>query len=138
LNQRVKRIAFTVLALALLSTAASPVSAEPRSATTLRADVAEWSIVPSAGVVGAGTVRLVVRNFGVEPHQVIVVRTHAFAQRLRLNGDRAAARPVAAPVVVAPGATRTVVVHLKRGSYVLLDNLPWHYWKGTSAAFAVR
>jgi uncharacterized cupredoxin-like copper-binding protein len=41
-------------------------------------------------------------------------------------------------VVVAPGGVASFVVHLRRGSYLLVDNLPWHYWNGTRAAFAVR
>ena len=41
-------------------------------------------------------------------------------------------------VLVKPGARASFTVSLKPGSYLLLDNLPWHYWKGTSAAFTVR
>ncbi len=107
-------------------------------AGTLRADVAEWSIVPSAGVIRAGRVKIVVRNLGEEPHELIVARTSSFAGALRIGGDRARVHPLAAPLVLAPGDTRTLVVSLRRGSYLLLDNLPWHYWKGTSVAFAVR
>ena len=125
-----------VTLLAALAAAAPAAAASP--STTLHADVAEWSIVPSAGVVRAGHERIVVRNLGAEPHQVMVVRTARFAQRLRLSKHRAVARAVAAPVLVAPGATKTIVVSLSPGPYVLLDNLPWHYWKGTSVAFAVQ
>jgi uncharacterized cupredoxin-like copper-binding protein len=106
--------------------------------TTLRADVAEWSVVPASGVVPAGRVRLVVRNIGRQPHELIVIRTTQFAQPLRLRGNRAVASPVAPRLLVPPGTTRTVVLSLTRGSYLLVDNLPWHYWEGTSAAFAVR
>jgi uncharacterized cupredoxin-like copper-binding protein len=113
-------------------------TAAPAPATTLRADVAEWSIVPSTGDVHAGLVRLVVRNLGASPHQVTVVRTATFGARLRLDGARAVVHPLAASIVVRPGKTATLVVSLKRGSYVLLDNLPWSYWKGTSVAFSVR
>jgi len=105
---------------------------------TLRADVAEWSVVPSAGVVPAGRVRLVVRNIGYSQHELIVVRTSQFGQTLALRGDRAVATPVARRLLIPPGTTRTVVLSLTRGSYLLVDNLPWHYWEGTSAAFAVR
>lgn len=122
--------------LAALAAAAPAAATGPSS--TLHADVAEWSIVPSAGVVRAGRVRIVVRNLGAEAHQVMVVRTARFAQRLPLSRHRAVARAVAAPVVIAPGATRTIVLSLSPGPYVLLDNLPWHYWKGTSVAFAVQ
>lgn len=124
-----------VALVALLAAAPAGASSPP---STLRADIAEWSIVPSQGVVRAGHVRIVVRNLGAEPHQVMVVPTTTFAQRLPLAKNRAVARPVATPVVVAPGATKTIVVSLSRGSYLLLDNLPWHYWKGTSVAFSVQ
>jgi hypothetical protein len=113
-------------------------TAAPAPATTLRADVAEWSIVPSTSDVHAGLVRLVVRNLGASPHQITVVRTATFGARLRLDGARAVVHPLAASIVVRAGKTATLVVSLKRGSYVLLDNLPWSYWKGTSVAFSVR
>ena len=99
-------------------------TAAPAPTTTLRADVAEWS--------------LVVRNLGASPHQVTVVRTATFGARLHLAGARAVVHPIAASIVVRPGKTATLVVSLKRGSYMLLDNLPWSYWKGTSVAFSVR
>jgi uncharacterized cupredoxin-like copper-binding protein len=105
---------------------------------TLRADIAEWSVVPGSGVVPAGRVKLVVRNVGHRAHELIVVRTSSFGQTLALSGDRAVATPAAPRLVLAPGATRTILVSLTRGSYLLVDNLPWHYWEGTSAAFSVR
>jgi hypothetical protein len=115
-----------------------PVVGAAPAPATLRADVAEWSVVPGSGVVPAGRVRLVVRNIGRQPHELIVVRTKQFAQPLRLQGARAVASPLAPRLLVPPGSTRTVVLTLARGSYLLVDNLPWHYWQGTSAAFAVR
>jgi uncharacterized cupredoxin-like copper-binding protein len=128
--------ALSVVAAALVLAVSGTAASAP--ATTLRADVAEWSIVPSTGDVHAGLVRLVVRNLGASPHQVTVVRTTTFGARLRLDGARAVVHPLAASVVVHPGKTATLVVSLKRGSYMLLDNLPWSYWKGTSVAFSVR
>jgi uncharacterized cupredoxin-like copper-binding protein len=115
-----------------------PVVGAAASPTTLHADLAEWSVVPSSGVVPAGRVKLVVRNIGRQPHELIVVRTKQFAESLRLQGDRAAATPVAPRLLVPPGTSRTIVLTLARGSYELVDNLPWHYWQGTSAAFSVR
>ena len=115
-----------------------PVVGAATAPATLRADVAEWSVVPGSGVVPAGRVKLVVRNIGRQPHELIVVRTKQFAQPLALRGDRAVASPVAPRLLVPPGTTRTVVLTLSRGSYLLVDNLPWHYWQGTSAAFSVR
>jgi uncharacterized cupredoxin-like copper-binding protein len=105
---------------------------------TLRADVGEWSIVPSVGAVPAGRVRIEVRNLGTDAHQVVLVRTRTFAERLPLRGTRALVRPEAQPVFVRAGRRASFVVTLRPGSYLLLDNLPWHYWKGTAAAFSVR
>lgn len=129
-------LVLSVVASALMISASG--IAAPTPATTMRADVAEWSIVPSTGDVHAGLVRLVVRNLGAAPHQVTIVHTATFGARLRLDGARAVVHPVAASIVVRPGKTATLVVSLKPGSYLLLDNLPWSYWKGTSVAFSVR
>jgi uncharacterized cupredoxin-like copper-binding protein len=126
-------IAATALAACAVATTA-PASTPP---ATLRADVAEWSIVPSQGAVRAGGVRIVVRNLGSETHQLMIVRTRSFGQPLPLHANRAVARSLGS-VVAAPGATKSFVVHLQPGTYLLLDNLPWHYWKGTRAAFVVR
>jgi uncharacterized cupredoxin-like copper-binding protein len=114
------------------------VAAPAPRATPLRVDVAEWSVVPSAGVVRAGRVRIVVRNLGGVTHSLMIVRTGSFGEALPLRGDKAVAAPVTAPVLIPAGAVKTLVVRLAAGSYVLLDNLPWHYWKGTSVAIAVR
>jgi hypothetical protein len=83
-------------------------------------------------------VRVVVRNLGASPHQITIARTTSFGARLRLAGAHAVASSLAGTVVVPPGGSATLVVSLKRGSYVLFDNLPWSYWKGTSVAFSVR
>jgi hypothetical protein len=124
----------TLLLAASLLAGGAPAAAPP---STLRADVAEWSIVPSQGAVRAGAVRIVLRNLGAEAHQLMIVRTRSFAATLPLRGGRAVARPLGS-VLAEPGASKAFVVHLTPGNYLLVDNLPWHYWKGTRAAFVVR
>lgn len=76
---------------------ATGTQASLRPAAILDADIVEWSIGPSTGVVPAGSVRIRVRNLGYEPHQLMVVRTREFAQDLRLRADRAVARPIVRP-----------------------------------------
>ena len=129
-------LVLSIVTSALVFAASGTAGASPTS--TLRADVAEWSIVPSIGAVHAGRVRLVVHNLGATVHQVTVARTATFGGRLRLSGSHALARSLGTSVIVPPGGTATLVVTLKPGSYVLFDNLPWSYWKGTSVAFSVR
>jgi hypothetical protein len=129
----------TALAL-VVSTAASArgSSAQQRDPRAMTALVAEWSVVPSEGVVAAGFVRIRVRNAGLEPHELVLTRTSRFGEPLTLDGDHAQARAVGPTVRVEPGQTVTAGFRLARGSYVLLDNLPWHYWQGTWAAFSAR
>jgi uncharacterized cupredoxin-like copper-binding protein len=128
-----------VILVCLAAAAAAPAgTARGDSLPTLRADVAEWSIVPSSGAVPAGRVRIEVRNLGAYAHEVVLVRTRSFAAPLPLRANRAVVTPVARTRLLRAGERASFVVTLRPGSYVLLDNLPWHYWKGTSAAFSVR
>jgi hypothetical protein len=73
--------AASVLVLALAGMAA----AEPGPAA-LSAEVSEWSIVPSTGVVAAGRVRVIVRNSGSQTHALSIVRTPRVAEALPLHG----------------------------------------------------
>jgi hypothetical protein len=105
---------------------------------SIRADVDEWSIVPSTGVIAAGPLKITVRNLGRAPHTIELVRTTGFDDRLPLSGDHALAHPVAVGPRVAPGSSKSFTVLLRRGYYVMLDNGPWAYWRGMSVAFTVR
>ncbi|HZU20123.1 MAG TPA: hypothetical protein VE982_02780 [Gaiellaceae bacterium] len=118
--------------------AAAPSPRPARAPATLHADVAEWSVVPSAGVVAHGSLRIVVRNLGEVAHQLSLVRTSSFDPLFALSGSRAAIRPLATTRMLEPGETTSLTVSVRPGSYELVDNLPWHYWLGTSAAFSVR
>jgi len=124
--------------IAVVALASAPAWGRPAAPATIRADVGEWSVVPSVGVVPAGRVRIEVRNLGQEAHQITLVKTDSFDPVLRLRGDRALVHPLATSVLVQPGHDSSFIVSLRRGSYLLLDNQPWSYWKGTSVAFSVR
>ena len=126
------------VAAALASTAFAAAAGGGTRLPTLRADVGEWSIVPSVGVLPAGRARIDVRNVGADAHEIVLVRTSTFAARLPLHGTRAVVHPEAQPLLVRAGRSASLVITLRPGSYVLLDNLPWHYWKGTATAFSVR
>ena len=132
-----KALLAPLLVCATLAVAPS-VGAAEGARGALHVDVGEWSVVPASGLVAAGTIRIVARNLGEEPHELVLVRTPRFAQRFPLQGDHALLAPIASSGVIAPGGTVSFVVSVQRGSYALVDNLPWHYWKGTTVAFAVR
>src|SRR5579885_1074076 len=107
-------IAYCAIAASLV-VAASSNAGFTAPAATLRADVAEWSIVPSAGVVPAGRVRIVARNRGTTEHQVLLVRTGTFGARLLLQGSHAAVRNAVGSIVLEPGARGSFLVSLKPG-----------------------
>jgi hypothetical protein len=135
------RPVLTIVALALVVASAASArgsTSQQRDPRAMTALVAEWSVVPSEGVVAAGFVRIRVRNAGLEPHELVLTRTSRFGESLPLDGDHASARTVGPTVRVEPGQTVTAGFRVARGSYVLLDNLPWHYWQGTWAAFSAR
>ena len=94
-------VVLSVLAAVALPAAISRADAPPP--TSLRADIAEWSLVPSAGMVRSGLVKITARNLGSDTHQLVLVRTTRFAEVLPLHGDHAAGRPVAPPLVLEPG-----------------------------------
>jgi uncharacterized cupredoxin-like copper-binding protein len=124
--------------IALTGLARFASAAPPSHVASLRADVAEWSIVPSVGVVRAGRVRITVRNLGAKTHSIEIVRTDKFAEQLPMRGSHVVAQPVARPLTVDAGAVKSFIVRLAPGSYVLLDNLPGNYGRGMYVAFAVR
>ena len=132
------RIAVVVIAVLLAASSAAASRPAPRDPSAMTAFVAEWSVVPSEGIVAAGVVRIRVRNVGLESHELVLTRTSRFSASLPLDGDHAAVTPIGAPVLVAPGQTSIATFRVKPGSYVLLDNLPWHYWQGAWAAFVAR
>jgi hypothetical protein len=138
-DPKMLRTALLVVVAALASTAvALAAPGRPKDPSTLTALVAEWSVVPSEGVVSAGVVRIRVRNLGLEAHELVLTPTARFADLLPLAGERARIRPIGPTMVVAPGQTTSAVFRIRPGSYVLLDNLPWHYWQGAWAAFRAR
>jgi hypothetical protein len=131
-----RAVAF-LLVLAALAGVVEAAAASDSAPSSLRADVAEWSIVPSTGVVRHGAVRIVARNLGAASHRIAIVRTRRFGDRLPSNGEQVSVRPLGRSISVAPGRAATFVVRLAPGSYVLFDDLPWAYWLGASAAFTV-
>jgi len=133
--KRAHGVTILVAAAALVGTGVAVASAASPPAT-LRLDVAEKSVVPSTGVVDAGRVRVVVRNLGVHPHAVALVRTRRFADLppVRLA---ATARLVEPALRVAPRHAAAEIVTLTPGSYEALDvgtSRGVHGW----VAFSVR
>jgi hypothetical protein len=103
----------------------------------LQVGVTEWAVTPSDGIVSAGPVRLTVENFGRLRHELEIVPTQRWGQKLPVRSGRAIGEVVARPIVVRPGEKRSAQVDLDPGFYVLLDNLRGHYAAGAAVAIVV-
>jgi hypothetical protein len=139
LHRRPGLLGALVLAVAVL---AAPAWGSGKHASvsvhTLHVDVTEWAVIPSDGLVSAGPLQLTVENFGRIRHEIAIVPTERWGQKLPIRSGRAVGEVAAPPIVVAPGERRSARVHLARGFYVLLDNLPGHYGAGAAVSIVVR
>jgi uncharacterized cupredoxin-like copper-binding protein len=138
-NRRTGAIAALFLVLAALAGPSSGSAAQASSAVgTLGVDLTEWAVVPSQGLVSSGPLRLTVQNYGVLVHQLEIIPTQVWGEKLGVRHGRAVGEAIARPVVVRPGQTRSAQISLAPGSYVLLDNIRGHYAAGGAVSIIVR
>jgi hypothetical protein len=138
LHRRPGLIGALILTAAVVAAPASGGARHTSVAThRLQVDVSEWAVVPSDGVVSAGALRLTVENFGRLRHELEIVPTERWGQKLPIRSGRAVGEVAASPIVVAPGEKRSARVDLAPGFYVLLDNLRGHYAAGAAVAIVV-
>jgi uncharacterized cupredoxin-like copper-binding protein len=93
----------------------------------------------------AGNNLFVVRNPATIPHEVVIFKTDAPADRLPLEADKSVAEdaPSLEAVVdsgsdIPPGQTRLLAADLEPGHYVLVCNLPGHYQGGMRLDLTVK
>jgi hypothetical protein len=129
--------ALTLFAVAVAAPGWGSAGRNAVSGHQLRVDVTEWAVIPSDGIVSAGPVRLTVENFGRVRHELEIVPTQRWGQKLPIRAGRAIGEVAAPPIVVAPGEKRSARVDLDPGFYVLLDNLRGHYAAGAAVAIVV-
>jgi uncharacterized cupredoxin-like copper-binding protein len=125
------------LAFALAALAGPSLGSAARTsaaAQQLHVDLAEWAVVPSQGHVSSGRLRLTVQNYGVLRHELDIIPTAWWGQKLFVRDGRADGAAVTRPILVAPGQTRSVHIYLQPGSYVLLDNIRGHYAAGAAVS----
>lgn len=108
------------------------------SSATVRVVLKEWKLTTSAGKVAPGRVTFVVRNAGKMQHELVVLRTSRHHHSLKMRGSVADEKGSEGEIArIGPGKTRRLTVTLRRGSRVLLCNLPGHYRAGQYSALRV-
>jgi hypothetical protein len=130
-------VCLAVLAAALAAPAGAGTQRAAVSVHRLNVQIGEWAVILSAGRVSGGPLRVTVQNFGQLRHELDIVPTRRWGQTLAVHKGRAVGEDAAPPIVVPPGETRSAVVNLDPGFYVLLDNLPGHYAAGAAVAIVV-
>lgn len=100
----------------------------------------EFSMVPAVTDATAGNVTFTVTNSGAMVHEFMVVPTDTDAAGLPTEADGSAKEDAAVGEIpdMAPGATASVTLNLKAGSYALICNIPGHYAGGMRADFTIR
>jgi uncharacterized cupredoxin-like copper-binding protein len=115
------------------ASAASPAADAHRVNVTL----SEFRVRASAHRAAAGKITFRVTNAGKIEHEMVVLRTSKPAGAL---GHASRIKEVVHMGEVSglkPGATKTLVLSLKRGHYSLVCNLPGHYMAGMHTDFVV-
>src|SRR5215469_15188210 len=85
-----------LIAFGALAGSASGSSAKTGVAVhQLHVDLTEWAVIPSDGVVAAGPLRVKVANVGQLWHELEIVPTESWGQKLRIRNGRAVAENAA-------------------------------------------
>lgn len=136
----------TTIAATTTTTAAPTTTLPAGTVNVTLTDVSstQMLLTPSPETVPAGTVTFVVTNDGTQEHEFVVTKTDTLAADLPFDAtaDKAAEEGDGLVHVdeiegIQPGETKTLVLDLEAGHYVLDCNLKGHYRMGMRADFDV-
>jgi hypothetical protein len=85
----------------------------------------------------AGRVTFKVANTSTIGHEMVVIRTDTKASKLSTKNGRASEKGSLGEVELEAGASRSLVLTLRPGHYVLLCNVGHHYLEGMRKDFTV-
>ncbi len=86
----------------------------------------------------AGKVAFDVSNPSAIGHEMVVIRTDTKASKLPTKNGRASEKGSLGEVELKAGASKSLVLTLRPGHYVLLCNVGHHYLEGMRKDFTVR
>ncbi|MEZ4504041.1 MAG: plastocyanin/azurin family copper-binding protein, partial [Dehalococcoidia bacterium] len=102
-----------------------------------------WEVNPSADSTAAGSVTFTANNTGVQPHELVVVKTDLGPTELPVEGGVVAEEGEGYEIVgkteqIPGGGNADLTVDLEAGAYLLICNVPGHYQLGMTTAFTVN
>ncbi len=125
----------------------SPKSAKPAASSTPTAAsggkvtvaTTEYAFAPTAITAKAGKLKLTLDNKGKIPHEIVVLKTSAAADALKVAGGRVSEKTSVGEVPeTAGGVSRSTTFDLKPGTYVYVCNIPGHYGDGMYGTLTVK
>lgn len=132
-----RKLIVIVAAVAVASglAAQAAVAATP----TVKVDLMEFKVLPSAKSAKAGKLTFAVKNIGKVDHELLVVKTKLAPNKLPVKKGVAVVKGKVGEVkALKPGKSGKVTLTLAKGKYVLLCNLPGHYPAGQYTGFSVK
>lgn len=110
----------------------------PKADATLQIEVGEMYIKPASASFPAGNIKLEVTNKGSIVHEVVALRTDTPFDKLEVKDNRVSeADSVGEVGDIDGGVTKSKVLKLAPGTYVLVCNIPGHYAAGMRAPLTV-
>ncbi|MCW2925700.1 MAG: hypothetical protein JWM98_3104 [Thermoleophilia bacterium] len=107
--------------------------------TTIKVTADEMSLTPATFTTKAGKVKFTLKNAGSIEHELVVLKTDAAPDSLKpdAKGKVPEGDSVGEVSETKAGATRSTVLDLKAGSYVLVCNISGHYGAGMRGTLKV-
>jgi uncharacterized cupredoxin-like copper-binding protein len=134
----------TMVPTALFATHAGAATSK-KVAATVTATENEFTITPSTVTVPAGRVKFVVHNTGKVMHEFILLRTASTATTMPINAktgrtveNGTGVKDVGEVPDIKAGKTKSNVIKLAPGHYVVECNLSGHYMAGMHLDFEVQ
>ncbi len=132
-----RKLIVIAAAVALASGLAAQVAVA--ATPTVKVDLKEFKVLPSAKTAKAGKLTFAVKNIGKIDHELLVIKTNVAPGKLPVKNAQASVKGKVGEVkALKPGKSGKVTLTLAKGKYVLLCNLPGHYPAGQYTGFTVK
>lgn len=107
--------------------------------STLAVEGGEMYFKPTSYTATAGNVKFVFKNVGAVEHELIVIKSDAAIDSLKPAADGRVSEDDSVGEVseTAAGATKSAVIKLEAGKYLIVCNIPGHYAAGMRATLVV-
>jgi uncharacterized cupredoxin-like copper-binding protein len=129
--------------LALVAALCFGIACGGATAGSVEATLTDFDIVLTSDQLSAGGVRFQISNEGAAPHELIIVQTNRSPDALpttpqgRADLEAKGLGVVGAARGIEPGASSTLEVDLKAGSYAAICNIGGHYQQGMFTGLTV-